>query len=114
MLVRIDNELALDMLMDRLEFWTDDIDVCRLYEQMYENYIEQGVFDGGEFDVKAIVDNDYVNWCIIIADGDEAYEDIKKLWDEEECCRDISLDDELNHGYSYIEAEYNGMFLLRI
>lgn len=112
MLVNIDNGMALDMLLDRLEYWTNDHTTYRLYESMYENYIDSGVFDGGEFDVMAIVDNDYINYCDVVSEGDEAYEDIKKLYDEEGCT-DISCEDELNHGYSFIEAEYDGCFLVR-
>ena len=112
MLVNIDNDTALDMLMDRVNHWTDDEDVCRLYEIMDESYIDGGVFDGGEFDVMVIADNDYINRCTVISEGDEACEDIKKLFDENGC-GDISCEDELNHGYSYIEAEYNDCFLVR-
>ena len=112
MLVNIDNDMAVDMLMNRLSHWTGDYTTHRLYEKMYENYIDSGCLDGGEFDVMAIVDNDYVNWCTVISEGDEAYEDIKKLYDEEGCT-DISCEHELNHGYSFIEAEYDGNFLVR-
>ena len=112
MFVSIDNERAVDMLLERLEHWTDDIITHRLYEEMYENYVYNGCFDGGDFDVMAIVDNDYVNWCTVISEGDEAYEDIKKLYDEQGCT-DISCEYELNHGYSYIEAEYKDSFLVR-
>ena len=112
MLVEIDNDTALDMLMDRLNHWTDDPDVHRLYESMYENYIDGGCFEGGEFDVMAIVDNDYVNWCTVMSEGEDGYENIKKLYDEQGL-GDISCEDDLNCGYSYIEAEYNGYFLLR-
>ena len=79
MLVKVDESLALDMLMNRVNYWTDDEEVYHLYEAMYENYVYDGVFDGGEFDVMAIVDNDYVNWCDVISEGDEAYEDIKTI-----------------------------------
>lgn len=112
MLVNIDNGRAVDMLLDRVEYWTDDVTTYRLYEAMYEHYVDGGVFDGGDFDVMAIVDNDYVNWCTVIEEGDEAYEDIKRLY-EQEGCTDISCEYELNHGYSYIEAEYEGSFLVR-
>lgn len=113
MLVKIDNTRALDMLMDRLDHWTDDLDVYRLYEEMYTNYIDGGCFDGSEFDVMAIVDNDYINWCTVISEGDACYNDIKKLFDENGC-GDISCEHDLNNGYSYIEAEYNGYFLVRV
>ena len=112
MYVNIDNDMALEMLLNRLEHWTDDIATYRLYEIMYENYVDGGCFEGGEFDVMAIVDNDYVNWCTVVSEGDEAYEDIKKLY-EEEGCTDISCEHELNHGYSFIEAEYDNCFLVR-
>lgn len=112
MLVNIDNDLALDMLMNRLEYWTDDYITHRLYEQMYESYVDGGVFDDGDFDVMAIVDNDYINYCDVISDGDEEYEDIKKLYEEQDL-GDISCEHELNHGYSFIEAEYNKCFLCR-
>ena len=112
MLVEIDNCQALKMLLDRVEHWTDDHTTYRLYEQMYENYIDGGCFDGGDFDVWAIVDNDYVNWCDVISPGDAVYEGIKELYDREGL-GDISCEDDLNGGYSYIEAEYDGCFLVR-
>lgn len=113
MLVKIDDSQALEMLLDRLEYWTDDHTTYRLYEQMYENYIDGGCFSGGDFDVRAIVDNDYVNWCDVISPGDDAYEGIQELYDREGL-GDISCEDDLNGGYSYIEAEYDGCFLVRV
>lgn len=111
MLVNIDNEMALNMLMKRLEYWTDDETTYYLYEQMYEGYIEGGCFDGGDFNVMVIVDNDYINWCSVVSEGDEGYEDIKKIY-EEQGLGDISCE-EKNHGWNFIEAEYNGSFLVR-
>ena len=112
MLVNIDNSRAVDMLLERLEHWTDDIITYHLYETMYEDYVNSGCFDGGDFDVMAIVDNDYINYCTVISKGDEVYEDIKKLY-EKEGLGDISCEYDLNNGYSYIEAEYEDNFLLR-
>ena len=112
MRVIIDDGEALNMLLDRVEHWTDDETVYRLYEQMYDNYIENGCFENAEFDVMLIVDNDYINYCDVISEGDEAYVDIKKLYDEQGL-GDVSCDDDFNHGYSYIEAEYDNTFLVR-
>lgn len=112
MLVRIDDNTALEMLMERVEFWTDDHTVYKLYEQMYESYIDGGVFENGRFEIMEIVDNDYVNWCTVISEGDEGYEGIKKLYDEQGC-GDISCEYELNNGYNFIEAEYEDSFLVR-
>ena len=112
MLVNIDNNQAVDMLLERLGRWTDDVTTHRLYEAMYENYVFGGCFDGGEFDVMAIVDNDYVNYCTVIEEGEDAYEDIKTLYDREGL-GDISCEHDLNNGYDFIEAEYQGSFLVR-
>lgn len=66
MYVNIDNDVAIDMLIDRVHFWTDDPDVIELYAKYYENLVYCGGMDGCDFDVKAIVDNDYVNWTIVV------------------------------------------------
>jgi hypothetical protein len=79
---------------------------------MYDNYIESGVFDSGEFDVMQIVDNDYINWCNVISEGDEEYNGIKEIYDRDGL-GDISCEEDLNGGYSFIEAEYDGCFLVR-
>lgn len=112
MLVRIDEAQAIEMLLERLEHWTQDETTYRLYEAMYENYVYGGCFDGGEFDVMMIVDNDYINYCNVISEGDDGYEDIKELY-ERDGLGDISCEHGINHGYSFIEAEYEGSFLLR-
>ena len=112
MLVRIDEDTAIEMLMDRVKHWTNDYIVCELYHQMYKSYVYGGVFDRGEFDIMVIVDNDYINYCDVISVGENAYEDIKKLF-EENGCGDISCEYDLNCGYSFIEAEYEGSFLVR-
>ena len=41
-----------------------------------------------------------------------AYFYIKQLYEQKGIC-DISCEYELNNGYAYIEAEYNGSFLCR-
>lgn len=68
--VRIDEDTMLDMLMDRLSFWTEDDVYHKLFEQYYYNLIYGGCFDGIEFDVMEIVDNDYVNWLDVITKED--------------------------------------------
>lgn len=94
----LDNDLALEMLMDRLEYWTDDPDEIDLYRKMYENYIDGGVFESN-FHPMEIVDNDYNNWCTTISSEDENFEQLLELYQNGE--RDISCED---FGYSYIEA----------
>jgi len=108
--VQIEESDALEMLEDRVEFWTKDHDVIDLFDQMYTNYLENGLFDGCNFDVMAIVDNDYINYCSVIDDSDSNFEKIMELALEGEC--DISCED---LGYSYIEAfnEEKGLILVR-
>ena len=59
--VEIDEDTAIEMLVDRVRYWTGDNDTIELFEQYYTNMVEGGCFDGGEFNVMSIVDNDYVN-----------------------------------------------------
>jgi len=108
--VQIDESDALDMLLERVEFWTEDRDVIDLYNQMYSFYLDCGVFDGGEFNIMNIVDNDYINNCTVIDDSDPNFEKIMELALEGE--RDISCED---LGYSFIEAfnEEKGLILVR-
>jgi hypothetical protein len=64
--VKIDEADLLDMLVDRVGYWTDDRDVLKLYEQYYDSMVYGGCFDGAELDINSIVDNDYVNWCTVV------------------------------------------------
>ena len=100
--MNLDEETALELLMNRLEVWTQDYTEQRLYKQMYEAYIDGGCFDGSDFDPKMIVDNDWVNYCNVVWPDDEEYEGIAELY-EENGCGDISCE-EKNGGYSFIEA----------
>ena len=96
--VKIDEADLLDMLVDRVGYWTDDRDVLKLYEQYYDSMVYGGCFDGAELDINSIVDNDYVNW-LTVADREEYnkdreeylrdsiknfIEENKDLYDEEE------------------------------
>lgn len=93
--VNIDECVALDLLMHRLEHWIkdhseDSKEIDReLYEKMYDNYLECGAFDGGNFDPMNIVDNDYINYCEVIEPDDEDYEIINNIYEENGSC-DIS------------------------
>lgn len=107
--VMIDENEALDMLMNRLcEFWhvepTGDTETTyKLFETMYEDYLNEGVFESIEFDVMSIVDNDYVNWCGVVSEGDDNYEEVKKAYYE----------GDRETGNLRVEAEYDGSFLVR-
>lgn len=109
MLVKIDESMLVEMLMERVEYWTDDTTTKELYRDMYENYVYGGCFEGIELDIPQIVDNDYINNCTIICEGDDGYEELLRVY-EEQGLGDCSCE---GVGYDYIEA-YNGdTFLVR-
>ena len=64
--VKIDESDLLEMLVDRVGYWTDDRDILNLYEQYYDSMVYGGCFDGAELDISSIVDNDYVNWLTVV------------------------------------------------
>ena len=59
--VTIDEDTLLEMLLDRLRFWTSYEDVINLYRDYYEGLVYSGYFEGCELDIMSIVDNDYLN-----------------------------------------------------
>ena len=80
--VKIDEDTLLDMLMDRLAFWTDDYITEELYRQYYCDMISDGCFEGAELDVNNIVDNDYVNWLDVIYEDEFRNYNIKDTEDD--------------------------------
>lgn len=61
--VKIDEDVLLNALIDRVAIWTDgDEDTTKLFEVYYQRLIDGGCFEGAEVDVMSIVDNDYINW----------------------------------------------------
>lgn len=111
--VKICNDDLRDMLFERLKTWNLSLKEADLFEQMYENAIYDGMFDGAEFNVMRIVDNDVNGSCKIINENNPAFKKIKKLWK-----KDIREFDgnALNLGdFSYIEAASKDltMFLIK-
>lgn len=64
--VKIDEDTLLEILLDRVEYWTSDEDTINLYRDYYEELINNGCFEDCELDIMGIVDNDYVNYLEII------------------------------------------------
>ena len=64
--VRMDEDTIIDLLVNRVKYWTDDDDTIELFDQYYTSMVEGGCFDGADLDVMAIVDNDYVNNTSIV------------------------------------------------
>lgn len=59
--VTIDEAEFLEMLVERVKYWTDDADTIELFEQYYDNMVYGGCFEGSSRSIAEIVDNDYVN-----------------------------------------------------
>ena len=104
----------LDMLLDRLAYWGRE-DERDLYEKMYQNYLDSGVFESMEFNVKYIVDNDVVNYCSVISREDypNDYDKLLELYEKGE--RDVSCEEFEELKVSYIEAVsfYDEKMLIR-
>ena len=89
--VTINEDTLLEMLLDRLEYWTSDEDVIALYRNYYEKLIDCGGFEGCKLDIMSVVDNDYINNLIVLNKEDfedygvESFEDDKiEAFDKEQ------------------------------
>lgn len=99
--VNIDEDTLLELLSNRVRAWRDG-EVAELFDKMYENEVENSCFEGCTFDPMIIVDNDIVNYCTVIEEGDPDYEQILKLHHDGEY--DISCESFEHGSYSFIEA----------
>lgn len=82
--VMIDSDDLLNQLMERVGVWNtwDDDWIYELYAQYYTNLINEGCFCDDEFDVKTIVDNDWVNNLNYYENVDEAENDFGSSWND--------------------------------
>ena len=71
--VSIDEDVLLDLLVERVKYWTDDSDTIELFEQYYTNMVQDGCFEGAELDISVIVDNDYINYFRVMEKDDPEY-----------------------------------------
>lgn len=101
--VQMEDYELLEMLLDRLSFWGRE-DERDLYEIMYQNYLDGGVFESGEFNVMSIVDNDVVNYCDVITKEDypQDFEKLLELHHQGEY--DVSCEEFEEINPSFIEA----------
>ena len=96
--VKIKKDYVIELLTNRVSFWTSNEEVVDLFKKMYERYIDEEVLDNLDSDL--IVDNDFINDCGIIEKGDEDFKAIQEL--AKKGYYDISCET----CYSFIEA-YN-------
>ena len=82
--VQIDEITLFNLFMDRLEYWTTDDDVLKLYENYLEDLIYCGCFEGAKLDINLIIDNLYINDTTImnkrmLDDNDIEVDDCEKV-----------------------------------
>lgn len=115
--VKIDETTALDMLVNRVEYWTDDEGIIALYTDMYRSYIDGGTFEDTEFDPMEIVDNDWINYCKIISQEDKDFAKLAEIF-KRDGLTDVSCEDFEEHKIVFMESVDNEdnptMFLVRL
>ena len=82
--VKIDELTLLNLLMNRLEYWTSDDDVLKLYESYLKDLIDCGCFENRELDADLFIDNLYINDTTImdkemLGDNDIEVDDNEKV-----------------------------------
>ena len=87
--VKINETTLLNLFIDRLEYWTSDVDVLDLYEGYLNELIYGGCFEGVELDVNMFVDNLYINDTTImdremLDDNDIEIDDSEKVFAKNE------------------------------
>ena len=68
--ITIDENILLDLLMNRVKYWTSDETIMDLYRDYYMGMIDSGCFEGCTVDIMSIVDNDYINNLAVISKED--------------------------------------------
>lgn len=117
-MIMIYDDMALELLENRLdkalEWWSNPA-YKDLYMQMYQSYIDCGVWNGAPLQPMQIVDNDIINYTRVITLDDTEYQDLFQLY-EEQGLGDISCEHDLNNGWNWIEAvdEINEYILVRM
>ena len=70
----------LDMLMQRLNYWTDDKKTHEMFEKMYKDMIDGGCFIDNTESIMSIVDNDYVNNTSVIDTSEDDWNKIVEFY----------------------------------
>lgn len=76
--VKIEELTMKAMLADRWNYWLpnpEDKEMLRVYEEFTDFLVDEGYFDGAEFDPLLIVDNLYINDTDFYESVDEAIRD---------------------------------------
>ena len=90
--VQVDEENLLDLLMQRMEYWTKDANTLNLYEQYLKDLIDGGCFEGANLDISLLIDNLYVNDTLIMDKKDLENNDVDINNSEKVLARDVDND----------------------
>lgn len=88
--VQIYESDLLEMLVERVKFWTTEKSTVDLFTGYYQSMIDGGCFEGAYLDVPFIVDNDYINNLSVYDSIEEACKDFNCTAEE----LDIEYQDE--------------------
>lgn len=80
--VTINEDTLLEMLLDRIKYWTSDESVINLYRNYYEGLVYSGYFEDCTLNIRLIVDNDYINYLRPISKEDFEQWDIENEMDD--------------------------------
>ena len=90
--VQIDKEDLLNLLMQRVEYWTTDTNILSLYEEYLKDLIDEGCFEGANLDISLLIDNLYINDTQIMDKEDLKNNDIDVNNSEKVLAKDIDND----------------------
>lgn len=90
-------------LIERLaSYWQPSKEVINLFGLMYERLISAGIYMYNTLDVNTIVDNDYINNCIVVDEKEEFFGQLKEYFLKYNYC-DCSIEFS-KYGLGFIEA----------
>lgn len=98
--VQMEESDVLDLFIQRINYWTENPVIATLYADMYKRLLEGGCFDNTRLNIPEIVDNDYVNNCMVISPNDPDFDKYVRIYKERGPC-DVSVE---GLSYSYIES----------
>ena len=106
--MNMDDQTALDLMVKRVRYWTDDENKILLYSKMYDRMIDDLTLESAmtcyDCDYMAIVDNDYINNCAVLTKGEDTdFSKAHRLYNKMKYA-DISDEDFEDYKISNIEA----------
>ena len=118
-MVKMNKDDLYNLFYDRVKMWREEgSPAFNLFVKYYEKCIDDGLFEEMELDIMQIVENDIVNWCDIVEEGDKDFEKLLELY-KKDGLGDVSCEDFEERGkIGFIEEvddeENPTMFIIRV